>query len=159
MKIIELKIFADYFMIFVEDSSMSSEDRDIEWSDDDLRTMLYEMEGGFIIGTARNMDVPLIVTIHDARPAVSESQWDQIVQCGIRLSSDTLSISGTSDYIGDYRKIELGRGLYNVLVCYAGLASISEDGLEGSDSYYLHIWPDETLLPKKVIKQWGGNKY
>jgi hypothetical protein len=154
MKTLEFKIFADYSMIFVEDSSMNTEDRDIEWSDDDLKTMLYEMEGGFIIGTARNMDVPLIVIIHDARPAVNENKWDQIVQCGISLPSGTLSISGTSDYIDDYKKIELGQGLYNALVCYANLGSVSEDGLEGSDSYYLHIWPDETLISKKVIKQW-----
>jgi hypothetical protein len=152
MKKHKFEIFADYHMIFIQDELVAREHDDLHWSDEDIKAMLYEIKYGFIIGTARNMTVPLTVTIHESEPVVNQHEWDQIVACSFDLPSGILSISGTSDYIGDHRKIELKQGTYNALICYAGLSTISEDGLEGNDSYLLNIWPSDTPQPMKVIK-------
>jgi len=152
MKKNKFEIFADYHMIFVQDDAMKDEYSDVDWSDEDLRDMLYIIKSGFIIGTARNMTVPFTVNIHESEPVINQQEWDQIVACSIDLPSGVLSISGTSDYIEDHKKIELTPGTYNAVICYAGLSTISEDGLEGDDSYFLNIWPSDRPQPRKVIK-------
>jgi len=152
MKKNEFEIFADYHMIFVQDNAMKDEYNDVDWSDEDLRDMLYIINSGFIIGTARSMTVPLTVNIHESEPVINQLEWDQIVACSIDLPSGVLSISGTSDYIEDHKKITLKPGAYNAVICYTGLGTISDDGLEGDDSYFLNIWPSDRPQPRKVIK-------
>mgnify|MGYP007078463679 CR=1 FL=1 len=150
----EFLIFADYSMIFVKDFSVEENFDDIDWSDEDLKSFFYPLEKGFVIGTVRNMNVPFILEVHESKPILETTEWDHIVECSIDLVSGILSISGTSDYIDDYRKVELTTGLYNALICYAGLGTISEDGLEGNDFYKLILWKSNVFLLKTVIKQW-----
>lgn len=141
-------------MIFLQDALSTDIYTDVDWSDEYLASMYYPIDNGFIIGTARNMDVPLSLNIHETRPELDHHAWDHIVECSIGLPSGILSISGTTDYIKDFNKINLSPGIYNILICYAGLGTISYDGLDGNDAYTVHAWKGDGHLPGRVIKKW-----
>jgi hypothetical protein len=54
-------------------------------------------------------------------------------------------VAGCTDYFPNANRIEVAPGAYDVLVDYCNLESLSEDGLEGDDSYHIVL-----------ARQWNG---
>jgi hypothetical protein len=50
-------------------------------------------------------------------------------------------VAGCTDYFPDAKRIDVTPGIYDVLVAYRNLESLSEDGLDGDDSYHIFLAP------------------
>jgi len=142
MPIYHYKIFADYFQVYLEDENT----RFIPvWSAPALDSLLAwdsSHRNGFVIGTARNMTVPLTVEIRDTAPGEEGfSVWDMVNECSIEISSGMLVVSGCTDYYPEAPRIPVEPGTYRVRIYYGGLDTLNEDGLEGNDHYTAVLWP------------------
>jgi hypothetical protein len=142
MQILYLDLFADYFQFYIQDDDVKYGDHLSDaWTDDAVNEMLVVSEHVIGIGTVRNMDVPETVTIADQQPGLVNEEWDRINKCSIDCDTGRLVIAGCSDYYPDAQRIELTPGRYDVTIGYSDLKNISEDGLEGEDSYHVYIVP------------------
>ena len=54
-------------------------------------------------------------------------------------------VAGCTDYFPDARRLSVDPGTYDVLVGYKNLESVSEDGLEGNDSYHIFLAPSRNV--------------
>ncbi|CAA2100197.1 hypothetical protein [Variovorax paradoxus] len=147
----EFTLFADYFQFYIQDESADSDLSDA-WTEEAVERMLAVEAGVVGIGTARNMDVPVTVEILDAPPPLEPDRWDHIVECTLVNGSANLAIAGCTDYFPDAARIPAPPGTYRLRACYAGLDTLSEDGLEGDDRYLLQLWP-APAIDITVVKQ------
>jgi hypothetical protein len=145
------QLFADYFQFYLQDESAEGDLSDA-WSDEAVERMLATAPGVVGIGTARNMNVPVTLEILEAAPSLDADAWEHIVECTLATASGRLAIAGCTDYFPDAARIAIAPGTYRVRACYAGLATLSEDGLEGEDRYHLALWPAPAIEPT-IVKQ------
>ncbi|RDJ27161.1 hypothetical protein DWF00_09175 [Bosea caraganae] len=138
--LIELAIFADYFQFYVQDEA-ANEDFGEKWTDESVERQLAVAEFSAAIGTARNMTVPVVLSVHAEAPAEDFAEWDMVNECSISVRSDTLIIAGCTDHLPNAPRVPIAPGTYRVRVSYSGLDSLSEDGVEGDDFYRLQLWP------------------
>lgn len=153
-----LTIFADYHQVHIEDVGHHTGEGPV-WTDETVETMLALGPGVVAFGTARNMEVPVRVELHDGPPDVDERQWDQIAECFINSPSGRVSIKGPTDYDPTSFDLELPSTQMTVRIMWGGLDSVSEDGIEGNDHYVIQIWPGDpqpVSYPKKRIKDQAG---
>lgn len=54
---------------------------------------------------------------------------------------------------GERLRLSVSPGTYGVLALFSGLDTISEDGLEASDTYRVVVWPASSM-PLSVLKAW-----
>jgi hypothetical protein len=151
MRSLELSLFADYFQIYIQDESASG-DLSESWNDEATARLLAVAPGAIGIGTVRNMDVPVVVEIHDQEPANGLSDCDHVVEAELKVSSGRIVAAGCTDYFPDARRVELSPGNYRVRVSYGALGSVSEDGLSGEDHYRVQLWLGPPT-PVRVLKQ------
>ena len=98
------------------------------------------------------MEVTVVVDIRDSQPGEETGDWDQINECSIDVSSGSIVVAGCTDYFPDAARIAVDPGLYRARICYGGLDTVSDDGLEGDDHYRIVLWPVAHSEPV-VIKQ------
>ena len=146
------EIFADYYQIFIEDMDNCIQ-REVNWSDKQIMAKLYTYENGFIIGTVRNLDVPLTIEVYPEKPNVNVEAFDHLNLTCFEVTGDGIFISGTTDYVADFHKLQLSKGHYGAYVGHKGLSSISEDGLEGDDAYFVWLWRVKQQFEPVVLKQ------
>lgn len=127
---LEFNLFADYFQFYIQDESADGDLSDA-WSDEAVEQLFAVGPGVVGIGTVRNMDVPVTVEVLETEKAVDLSEWDHVV---------------------DAARIPVAPGTYRLRACYAGLDTLSDGGLEGSDRYHLQLWPAPAIEPV-VLKQ------
>lgn len=137
-----LKLFADYFQFYVCDGHFAT-DISTVWDVVAADRMLAVGADLLAVGTARNMDVPLRLEVHDVEPASDISEWDQVIDCGLSLSGGTVIAFGCTDNPDDAERFSVQPGSYKARVSYANLNDLSADGLEGSDIYRVQLWPGE----------------
>jgi hypothetical protein len=80
------------------------------------------------------------VRICEARPDIADADFERINECAIQIDTGRLVIAGCTDYFPDAARIDLAPGTYNALIGYKGLDTLSEDGLDGDDSYHIFLW-------------------
>ena len=151
---LEFSIFADYFQFYIQDEAADGDLSDA-WSDEAVDRLFAVGPGVVGIGTVRNMDVPVTVEILDAEKAIDLAEWDHVVECTLATESTNLVNAGCTDYFPDAARIPVAPGTYRLRACYAGLATLSDDGLEGNDRYHLQLWPAPAIEPA-VLKQRAG---
>jgi hypothetical protein len=144
-------LFADYFQFYLQDEAADGNLSEA-WTDEAVARLLAVAPGTVGIGTVRNMDVPVTVEVLPAEPQSNLAAWDHVVECSLIASSSKLVIAGCTDYFPDAERIPVEPGTYRVRVNYAGLRSLSENGLEGDDRYHLQLWPGTATEPV-VVKQ------
>ena len=142
-----LEIYADYFQIHIQ---TKMDDFEIEWNTSQLENLIAQTSSGITIGTVRNMEVPLTIEVFKKRPNINFDEWDQINECSLEVSNNELLISGGSDGIDETKHISISNGTYKALILYKGLSTISMDGLDGDDSYYLYLWKENRTLDTKI---------
>ena len=140
MKSLELTLFADYFQFYIRDEGAKG-DLSEAWTQEATDRLLAVAPGTVGIGTVRNMDVPVVVEIHEHEPDGDSAEWDQIIEAGLDVATDRIVIAGCTDYVPDAKRIEVAPGAYRVRVSYGALDTLSEDGLSGGDHYRLQLWP------------------
>ena len=140
MRSMQLSLFADYFQFYIQDEAVTG-DLSQSWNDDATDRLLAIAPGTIGIGTVRNMDVPVVVEIHDHKPLEDSGEWDHVVEASVELMSGRVVIAGCADYFPDATRIDVPPGCYLSRVSYGGLNSLSEDGLRGDDHYRIQLWP------------------
>src|SRR5262245_38672877 len=64
IKSAELSLFADYFQFYIQDEAVVG-DLSQSWGEEATSRLLAIAPGTIGIGTVRNMDVPVVIEIHD----------------------------------------------------------------------------------------------
>ncbi|GHO57783.1 hypothetical protein [Ktedonobacter robiniae] len=149
-----LNVLAEYHQFYLQDEQTETDTPD-DWGEQ-LATQMIAVDPGIIgIATARNMRVPLRVDLFDVRPNGDIDLWDHVTEASLDVPSGQIVIAGSMDYIPDAKRLSVAPGSYRVRVYYGGLDTLSEDGLEGEDQYYVVIWPEKNSAPE-ILKKWSS---
>jgi hypothetical protein len=148
---LKFSLFADYFQFYIQDEAVDG-DLSASWSEEATERLLAIAPGVIGIGTARNMDVPVLLEIHDDEPAEDFFHWDHVVECGLNVTSGRLVIAGCTDYFPEAARVDLISGEYRARVSFGALDKLSEDRLDGEDNYRVQLWPGSAIAPR-IIKQ------
>ncbi len=144
-------LFADYFQFYLQDEGVKG-DLSETWTPEAVERLLAVAPGTIGVGTARNMDVPVVVEVAAEAPDDDANAWDQVNECNLEVSSGRLVIAGCTDYFPEAARIELPPGPYRARIYYGSLAAISADGLDGDDHYKIVLWRS-AAAPLRVIRQ------
>lgn len=153
-----LNLFADYFQFYLQDEEMPG-DLSNAWTERAFKMLLAITEGAFVVGTVRNMTVPVNIKIFEAEPEVllNESNIiDQINECDLEVTSGKIVVAGCTEYFEEAKRIELSNGIYRARIYYGNLDNLSEDGLEGEDFYEVHLWKTDRKSDLVILKQWAN---
>jgi hypothetical protein len=112
------------------------------WNDAAVERLLAVAPGTVGIGTVRNVDVPVTISVL-ARESVLDAE-----------KFETIVAAGCTDYFPDAVRIKLPAVSYRVRASFEGLDAVSANGLVGSDHYHLQLWP-APLGPVQVRKRRG----
>lgn len=152
------EIFADYFQFYLQDELAEPYGGEA-WTDEAFDRRLAIAPGAIVVGTVRNMMVPVSIEIHDSEPESESDLWDHIVECSIQVTSGKLVVAGCTEYFPEARRIELDLGCYRARVLYGALDSVDGTGLEGDDRYRLQLWnavhQDVAIAKKHAIEAPG----
>jgi|SRR5579871_6423118 len=151
-KSVELSLFADYFQFYIQDESAAG-DLSENWDQEATDRLLAIAPGAVGIGTARNMEVPVTIELHNREPDDDSSEWDHVVEAGLNIASGRIVIAGCTDYFPDAARVEVPSGSYRARVSYGALDTLSEDSLSGEDHYRVQLWLDTPSTAVHVIKQ------
>jgi len=152
MHTFQYQIFADYHQFYLQDDDQSFGDLSEAWTQEATDRLLAVAPHVIGVGTVRNMTVPVSVIVHNSRPEIDAEKWDHIVTASFRVDSGRIVVAGCTDYYPEAARIEVRPGVYEAIICYANLASLSPDGLEGDDSYHIHLFPGQEIEPA-IIKR------
>jgi protein associated with RNAse G/E len=138
----DLTIFADYRQFYLLDANSSGSAED-SWTEQS--TADYFAHGStpdFIaVGTGRNTNVPVRVTVVDRAPALEYGAWERIMESSLHVPSGVLLVQGCTASRDDAPRVTVPAGWVRVRVRYAGLSTVSDNQLEGEDRYDIVVWP------------------
>ncbi|MDJ1485023.1 hypothetical protein QNI16_31285 [Cytophagaceae bacterium YF14B1] len=148
-----LVAFANYFQIYIEDSLYTAFHIPT-FDEEEMSFLLSVGKGSLCIFTIRDMKVPLLVKIVDERPDSNFDEYDQLVEASIDISSGILSIPDVMDYTDFLFQVRIPVGIYQVLIGYQGLNTITENRRKGDESYTIFLWKSGITTEKKILKEW-----
>jgi hypothetical protein len=134
-------ILADYYQFYIQDDDVTFGDLSDAWTPEAVSRLLAVAPHTVGIGTVRNTKVVVTVEILEANCELESGSFDRTNMCSIQIDTGRLVIAGCTDYFPDAARIHCAPGLYQVLVGYKGLNAVSDDGLEGQDSYHIYLRP------------------
>jgi len=143
------EIFADYFQFYLWDAGEMPEPP-TDYVETDLRARIKAAPFVVVIQPVRNMDVPVTLALAEAAPVLDLDAWDHVAEASLDLPSGRLEIHECTG--GSIDILDVAPGGYRVRACFAGLDTLSEDGLDGDDRYHLTLWP-APAAPVEVLKQ------
>ncbi len=154
MQSYKYEILADYYQLYLQDDESGKGDLSDSWTDEAVDRLLAIAPYVVGVGTVRNMEVSVIVEIHQNKPTLEFDKWDHVNHCSLIIETGRIVVAGCTDYFPDAKRIEIFPGTYQVYVCYKNLDKVSQDGLDGEDSYHIKIFPGkecgvETLKQRK----------
>jgi len=153
LKEITTELFADYFQFYLRDEIVSDESSN-PWTNEAVERLLALNNGTIIVGTVRDMDVLTIVKVFDQEPEILKEliSIHQINECDLEMNSDKLVLAGCTDYFPEALRINIGKGIFRARIYYKDLDKLSEDGLDGEDSYEIHLWPTKRKSGIQILK-------
>lgn len=147
----EFEIFADYHQFYLEDENSPHETGNI-WTQETHARMLAIEDGLVAVGTARNVEVPVTIEIHDSEPPLKAEDFSRVNECSLKIWSNKMTIAGCTDYLPDAERIEIKPSIYRVRILYGNLESV-ENEIDGEDFYILQLWKDSQMREIKEIKK------
>ena len=141
MQKIELSLFADYHQFYLQDDDIRFGDLSNAWTAEATERLLAVADHVVGVGTVRNMNVPVHIEIESQLPNLNPSEWDRINRASLVCDTGRIVVAGCTDYFPDAKRLAVTPGVYDVLVAYRNLESLSEDGLDGDDSYHIFLAP------------------
>ncbi len=153
----EFSLFADYFQFYLQDDSPGVGTEN-PWTEQATNDMLAVAHGYVIVGTARNMTVPVALEVYDSDPGYIPEEWDHVTECSMEVRSGKIVVAGCTDYFPDATRIQVGPGPYAIRVLYGDLDKLSWSGLEGEDHYLVMMWPGRPTPPRVVKRRPPSSK-
>src|SRR5438045_4029156 len=95
------EIFADYHQFYLQDDDQSFGDLSQAWTEEATERLLAVAPHVIGVGTVRNMNVPVTVTVHEAKPKIDEAEWDHITTASLQIDSGRIVVAGCTDYYPD----------------------------------------------------------
>lgn len=147
-----LSITNDHFQFYLEDSHSAQDTSEI-WDDTALDAMVAVAPGLIGVSTARYGGmIHVEVEIHATRPAIDMTEWDQVVECGIDVTSGQLLVTHPEGSFSEAPKIVIPPAMYRALVCFGNIHRVVDtDAATGEDRYRIILWPD-TIAPPHIVK-------
>jgi hypothetical protein len=142
------QIFADYFQFYVWDAGERPNPPE-HFDDEDMQRRIKAAPFVVVIQPVRNMDVPVEIEVALSPPPLVLEAWDHVAEASLELPSGRLEIHECTG--GSIDILSVTPGSYRMRACFAGLASLSEDGLDGDDHYHIALWP-APVAPVEVLK-------
>jgi hypothetical protein len=149
-----IKVFADYNQFYVWDAGMSPLAPE-DYTDTDVTRMVKVSPHVLVVQPVRNSTVPVEIEVHASDPGLRAEDWDHVVECALEVSTGRLQVHECTG--GPVLDLEIAPGPYQARVLFAGLGTISEDGLDGEDRYRVDLWPGE-FRDLAVAKQWSSER-
>ena len=143
------EVSQDYHQFYLCDGSLPSLPDD--YTDAAIARRVMAGRQAIIVHVEREMPVPVRVELHDRRPQLDLATLDHAVATAFSAPSGVLVLAGLLDYVGNATRLAVPAGRLAVIVTFAALGSLSEDGLEGEDHYAIHLWPDPDASAEIVV--------
>ena len=147
-------LFADYHQFYLADD-IANLNLPTDYTNEALRARILTSEQGLVVFTVRNMDVQVRVELHGDEPRIEHENADHVVMGSFRTSG-RIVIAGLSDWVPTAARASVPPGTLRAMVISTGLDTLSEDGLDGSDHYVVHLWPDKGI-GITVLRQWESD--
>lgn len=151
---LHLKIFADYYQFYVWDPIASGQTAPDDWNEQDVKNRAKVTEHVFVVSPIRNLEVPFSLEIYQADPKFHLNEWDHVVEASVNISSGRIEVHECTG--GSHAELSIEPGIYGVRALYKGLSTITEDGLDGKDSYKLTMWKDG-IQDFRIVKSFDKN--
>lgn len=145
-----LNVFADYHQFYVWDAGTNPSAPE-DYTDEDVQRMVKVAPNVVVVQPVRNMEVPVELEVHAADPGVDPTQWDHIAECTLHLPTGNMQVHECTG--GAVLNLSVSSGTYVVRVLFAGLDTLSDDGLDGADRYRIDLWPG-AARDLTITKQW-----
>ena len=142
------QIFADYFQFYLWDADERPNAPE-DYDDEDIRRRIKTVPFVVVIQPVRNMEVPVEIELAPAPPPLALDHWDHVAEASIELPSGRLEIHKCTG--GSIDTLPVTPGSYRVRACFAGVGTLSEDGLDGDDRYHITLW-QAPPAPAEVLK-------
>lgn len=139
MQTIELTLFADYYQFYLQDDDPRFGDLSHAWTPEAVDRLIAVGDHVVGIGTVRNMNVQARITVAFKLPNLDPKEWNKINRASLVCDTGRIVIAGCTDYFPDAMRINIEPGTYDVLVGYRDLDSLSEDRMDGNDSYHIFL--------------------
>ncbi|MGQ0543280.1 MAG: hypothetical protein ACT4O9_15765 [Blastocatellia bacterium] len=151
-QVVETELFADYFQFYLQDDDISKGNLEDAWTKEAVDRLLAADQFVVGIGTVRNMDVPVRITVTKADLDIDFDKYDLVNRCGLEIWTERIVIAGCTDYFPDALRIEVPAGFYDIRIGYGNLDSIRENGLDGDDFYDVLISPTSGPIEVQTLK-------
>ncbi len=105
--------------------------------------------GTLCILTARYLTVPVTIEVREMPVPGPEdwTGWDFVVEASLEVPSGCVVVYGPTDSSADAPRIMLAPGTYRARIHYGGIATVSDDQLDGEDHYLIVLWPAPAAPP------------
>jgi hypothetical protein len=147
----DISVFADYHQFYVWDAGANPSAPE-DYTDEDVERRVKVAPQVVVIQPARNMTVPVRIELHDNDPGLDPEKWDHVAECSLDVPTGHLQVHEcTGSAVLD---LDVRPGTYRVRALFAGLDTLSKDGLRGDDRYVVELWPGEAKQ-LRVLKQFS----
>ncbi len=140
----------DYHQLYLWDPSVTNRAPE-EYSDEDVERRVKLGPSVIVVQPERNGEVALTVEVTESDPGFDAGRYDHVVECGVELPGGRLQVHECLG--GAVMEATVEPGAYVARVLFAGLGSISSDGLDGDDAYAVQLWRGSPRA-LRVVKQW-----
>ncbi|MES2709279.1 MAG: hypothetical protein V4726_21965 [Verrucomicrobiota bacterium] len=149
---LHFRIFADYHQFYIWDPEASGQLAPEDWTEDDVQARAKATEHVFVVSPIRNMEVPFTLEVHETEPLYQTAEWDHIIEASMNVCSGRVEVHECTG--GSHGEVAVAPGIYGVRALYKGLSTLSDDGLDGDDSYLVTLWPDRNR-EFRMLKQYN----
>ena len=148
---VHLNVFADYYQFYIWDPDLPGVAAPEDYTDADIENRVKAAPGVVVIQPVRNMTVSVDFEIYDSDPGFHINEWQHVAEAPLVLSKNRMEIH---ECTGDSLALLPGPAAEcTVRALFKGLNTISEDGLEGKDTYRVQVFP-ATRSEIRLIKKW-----
>lgn len=148
----EVQVGVDYHQFYLWDSSVTTKAPD-EYTETDVGNMVKLADSVVVVRPVRSGTVPVRIDLDDSDPGFDAASHDHVVECSLDVPGGQLQLHECLG--GPVLDIHLPPGSYQVRVLFSSLASVSNDGTQGSDRYTVQLWPGQRR-DLTVVKRWAG---
>jgi hypothetical protein len=151
-------LFADYFQFYLQDDDRTAGVDGDAWTPEAMTARVANGDRFVAIGAARNLDVPVIITMVNSSPEI-DAGASHVVEADLVVSTGRVVVAGCTDEFERAARIPVEVGRYRVRVTYR-LRSADDDGFGDYYDYVVELWPTTLSSARRVVVQgpepWAG---